>query len=69
MNLNKYILLFYVLFIFSSCDENEVGTNIGTEDPLELQANILNGTWNLEPLPDKPSIKCGMEWKFKYLTI
>ena len=57
MKLNKYTLLFYVLFIFSSCDENDLGTNIGTEDPLETQANILNGTWDLEPLSDKPSIK------------
>ena len=57
MNLNKYILLIYVLFIFSSCDENDLGTNIGTEDPLETRANILNGTWDLEPLSDKLSIK------------
>ena len=57
MKLNKYTLLFYVLFIFSSCDENDLGTNIGTEDPLITQANILNGTWNLEPLLEKPSIK------------
>ena len=57
MNLNKYILLIYVLFIFSSCDENDLGINIGTEDPLETRANILNGTWDLEPLSDKPSIK------------
>ena len=57
MILNKYTLLFYVLFIFSSCDENDLGTNIGTEDPLETRANILNGTWDLEPLSDKLSIK------------
>ena len=55
--MNKYILLFYILFIFSSCDENNLGINIGTEDPLESQANILNGTWDLEPLSEKPSIK------------
>ena len=57
MGLNKYILLFLCLFIFTSCDENNLGTNIGTEDPLESQANILNGTWDLEPLSEKPSIK------------
>ena len=57
MNINKYILLFNFLFLFSSCYENDLGTNIGTEDPLESQANILNGTWDLEPISDKPSIK------------
>ena len=57
MNLKKYILLFYLLFMFSSCDDNDLGTYIGKEDPLESQANILNGIWNLEPLLDKPSIK------------
>ena len=57
MNINKYILLFNFLFLISSCYENDFGTNIGTEDPLESQANILNGTWDLEPISDKPSIK------------
>ena len=58
MNFNKYILHFYFSPLYSHhVMKTTLGINIGTEDPLESQANILNGTWNLEPLSEKPSIK------------
>ena len=58
MNHNKYILLFNVILIFISCDDE---TNSGTDpvpiNHLEIQANILNGTWTLDQIKDKMSIK------------
>ena len=58
MNLNKYILLFSVILIFISCDdETDSGINPVPINHLEIQANILNGTWTLDQIKDKMSIK------------
>ena len=58
MNLNKYILLFSVILIFISCDdETDSGIDTVPINHLEIQANILNGTWTLDQIKDKMSIK------------
>ena len=58
MSLNKYILLLSILFILISCgDDTDARTYLSPINPLDTQGNLLNGTWNLEPLSDKPSIK------------
>ena len=58
MMLNRYILLFSVLFIFISCDdETNAGTDLLPINPLEIQGNLLNGTWYLDPIVGKISIK------------
>jgi hypothetical protein len=58
MSLNKHILLLSILFILISCgDDTDAGTYLAPINPLDTQGNLLNGTWNLEPLSDKPSIK------------
>lgn len=58
MMLNRYILLFSVLFIFISCgDETDSGTDPVPINPLEIQGNRLNGTWYLDPIVGKISIK------------
>ena len=56
MNLHTYILIIMV-FLFISCNDDEIGSNIGTVNPLETQANILKGTWKLEQIKGRNSIK------------
>ena len=56
MNLNKYILFISVLFI-SCTDDTDEGSYLAPINPLDTQGNLLNGTWYLDPIVDKISIK------------
>tara|TARA_B100000941_G_C28478250_1_gene540588 strand:- start:510 stop:1028 length:519 start_codon:yes stop_codon:yes gene_type:complete len=56
MNLHTYILII-VVFLFISCNDDEIGSSIGTVNPLETQANILKGTWKLDQITGRNSIK------------
>ncbi len=46
-----------MVFLFISCNDDKIDSNIGTVNPLETQANILKGTWKLEQIKGRNSIK------------
>ncbi|MEC8679512.1 MAG: hypothetical protein VXY09_00070 [Bacteroidota bacterium] len=50
MNLNRYVLIYSILFIFISCsdDTDGGGTNPVPVNPLDTQGNLLNGTWKVK---------------------